>query len=328
MHLKCGSYYYVTKDRKWLKLSRSYREALTAWADIEGVTLTGSTVANAIDRYLLQCMESHADATKREYLRISARLRDTFGAIHLDDVRPHHVAQYLDRHPSKSAANKEVGMLSSNFTFAMRWGWCMDNPCKKVRKHSEPRRTRYIQDSEFAAVRTLAWEHENENGEHPWRSLAVAMDISYLTAFRLTDVIGIKLSDIQENELRIVEGKTKWKARAIMSDELRVVIERATEVRRRVSSIYLIVQREGMPYSSGDFKSAWQRLQRHALTTGAIVERFHFHDIRAKHATDADEIGINAQLALGHVDAATTKRYIRHLRGRKIMPLKGIKGGR
>ena len=90
--------------------------------------------------------------------------------------------------------------------------------------------------------------------------------------------------------------------------KLRAVIERAKRFRRQVSSIYLIVQREGMPYSSGGFKSAWQRLQRYALKTGVIVERFHFHDIRAKHATDADEIGINAQLALGHVDVETTKR--------------------
>lgn len=323
MQLKSGTYYHVLFTRKpaWLKLSRNLQEALVKWAQIEGQNLTGSAVAHALDRYLIECMEKHSETTQREYRRISGRLRMSFGAMRLDDVKPFHIAQYLDRHPHKSSANKEIGMLSSVFAYAVRWGWCTDNPCKKVSKHDEPRRKRYIKDDEFLAVRSLAWEYTNENGEHPWRPLAVAMDISYITTFRLSDVIAIKVSDIEGDELRIREGKTGWKARAPVTEDLQVVINRAMELRHRVCSVYLIMTREGLPYKASGFKSSWQRLQRHALSTGVINERFTFHDVRAKHATDKEEMGFNAMLDLGHMDYATTKRYIRSQLGRKIVPL-------
>lgn len=43
------------------------------------------------------------------------------------------------------------------------------------------------------------------------------MDISYLTSFRLEDVIQLQVQNYEENELRIREDKTGWKARVDMS---------------------------------------------------------------------------------------------------------------
>ena len=333
MRIQSGSYYYdAGKDasgkRKWIRLSRSLSEALLKWAEIEGRNLAGSTVAHALDRYLIECLDELAPVTQREYRRISARLRMTFGHMRLVDVQPPHIARYLDEHPYTVSANKEIGMLSSVFRFAVRWGWCPDNPCRKVERTKDPKRHRYVEDDEFLAVRSLAWEYQNENGEHPWRPLAVAMDISYLATFRLSDVIAIKVSDIEGDELRIREGKTGWKARALITEGLQAVIDRAMHLRRRVCSVYLIVTREGLPYTASGFKSAWQRLQRHALAAGVISERYTFNDIRAKHATDRDELGFDAMLNLGHMDYATTKRYIRSRRGRKIVPLDRLEGGK
>ena len=63
-------------------------------------------------------------------------------------------------------------------------------------------------------------------------------------------------------------------------------------------------------------------MMRTALKKGIITERFTFHDIRAKHATDKDEQDLNAQLALGHVTPGQTAAYIRSRKGRKIDALK------
>ncbi len=68
----------------------------------------------------------------------------------------------------------------------------------------------------------------------------------------------------------------------------------------------------------------WQRTMKKALDEELISERFRFHDIRAKHATDKDEKELNAQIALGHKDVATTKKYIRHPLGRKVKPLDSL----
>ena len=57
------------------------------------------------------------------------------------------------------------------------------------------------------------------------------------------------------------------------------------------------------------------------IKEGIIKERFTEHDIRAKSGTDADASGLDAQALLGHEDAGTTKRYIRHKKAHKVAPL-------
>ncbi len=106
-----------------------------------------------------------------------------------------------------------------------------------------------------------------------------------------------------------------------MTPEPKAVLERARSLRRRVSSLYVICSRNGTPYTESGFKTAWQRVQRRAIIQGTLKQRFTFHDIRAKHATDRDEERFDAQLALGHLDPSMTKRYIRHRRGRLVEPL-------
>lgn len=58
-----------------------------------------------------------------------------------------------------------------------------------------------------------------------------------------------------------------------------------------------------------------------ALAEGIIKERFTEHDIRAKSGADADASGLDAQALLGHEDAGTTRRYIRHKQAYKVAPL-------
>ena len=61
---------------------------------------------------------------------------------------------------------------------------------------------------------------------------------------------------------------------------------------------YLICNRKGQPYSLNGFQSQWQRVMRKAMQKG-LAERFHFHDLRAKSASDdatdqgaADRLGM------------------------------------
>jgi len=84
------------------------------------------------------------------------------------------------------------------------------------------------------------------------------------------------------------------------------------------SAVYIIANERGQAYTSNGFKSNWQRLMNKAIETGAIKNRFTFHDLRAKAGSDA--VG-NAQELLGHASAATTKKVYER-KPTKVRPIR------
>jgi integrase len=80
---------------------------------------------------------------------------------------------------------------------------------------------------------------------------------------------------------------------------------------------YLFEAKQHRPLTESGFKSCWGRMMRAAVADETITkeQRFHFHDIRAKHASDRDDD--LAQLALGHTTPGMTKVYVRNPKGRK-----------
>jgi integrase len=100
-----------------------------------------------------------------------------------------------------------LGLASKIFSYAVRKGFVDDNPCKDIERNNESGRDRYIEDLEYQAVRGFSWTQKR------WKALACAMDISYLTALREGDILKLQLSDIDNEFLRVREGKSGWKAR-------------------------------------------------------------------------------------------------------------------
>lgn len=314
------------------------------WAAVEASqrAYTGNTLADLAAKWrgLLEDPSNpleFATKTRKEWLRMlkenpPSRLLRVFGHMPITSIEPFHIGEYLDKSKSPVAANREIGLLSRMFNWARRKGKMEENPCDGIERNKETGRDMYIEDADYVAIRDFCKDYSNENGHRPWQALAYAMDISYLTSFREGDIIRIQAGHYDADELKVTEGKTGWKARADMTPELAAVIEEARKtLRRRVSALFLITSRDGTPYTESGFKSAWQRMIRKAIELEVIkkADRFTFHDIRAKHATDKDEQGLNAQLALGHPDPKMTAKYIRHRKGRKIDTLRTdlIKGG-
>lgn len=59
-----------------------------------------------------------------------------------------------------------------------------------------------------------------------------------------------------------------------------------------------------------------------AWRTRGVQERYVIQDLRAKHATHKAQMGLSAQLALGHTDPRTTACYVRSPAGRVVVTLK------
>ena len=68
-------------------------------------------------------------------------LKQAFGKTRPEQIKPKHVYTYMDARgaKAKTGANRERSLLSSIFSYLIRWGVVEDNPCKmsKVSKKKQ-----------------------------------------------------------------------------------------------------------------------------------------------------------------------------------------------
>lgn len=207
MYLKHGAYYYVSRENKWTRLSNDKAIAFSKWAEIEGETpresgtekpLTGS-MASLIDKYMIEIAPKKAKSTYTSNLVEAKNLKDVFGKTLVLEVRPMHIAKYLDIRGIKAPirANREISLLSHIFSYAMRWGQIDRNPCLGVARHPEKGRDRYIADLEFEGVKKIASD-----------LIAIVMDFAYITAMRKGDILKLRLDQITDEGIWIKQSKT------------------------------------------------------------------------------------------------------------------------
>ncbi|BCT69255.1 tyrosine-type recombinase/integrase [Nitrosospira sp. NRS527] len=255
-------------------------------------------------------MGSTIPRTYQDNLTEAKTLLAVFGGMRPCDVRPMHVAQYLDVRGKKAPvrANREKSLLSHIFSMAMRWGVVDSNPCRGVARNTEKGRDRYLIDAEFMAVKHIAGDF-----------IATVMDFAYLTALRKGDIFALRLEQITAEGIYIKQGKTGMKQIFEWIPTLREVIARPRALPRPIRGLYLFCTRRGQPYTDAGFKAMWNRVQVKWAESGG--ERFTFHDIRAKALTDAKRHGLDAQALAGHTSSATTDHYIKMKKFRKVTPL-------
>jgi integrase len=297
MHKKGDCYYYVTttKPRKWIRLDKSLAVAKQMWASLEGAGTPG-TFESLANKFLAECTKYLAENTRRNYTSHGNILISVFGHMQLSEIKPHHIGNYLDRHSSPMSANIQIGLMSTMFERALRWGMADTNPCKGVRRNKMKPRDRYITDEEYRAIRNKAPD---------W--LQVAMDISLLTALRESDVLKIKLADIDDQHLTVIQKKTKKRQTYVITEALNSAISKAKALDRgSVRSLYLIFDYSGRRYSEKMLQEKFRKARDEAGISDVV-----FHDIRAKAATDSKGEGLDYQALLGHSKRDMSDRYVK-----------------
>ena len=305
MHQKGGAFYYVTSTtpRRWLPLGSDIADARLKWAEIENGPKDASILAVLIDDWLASAdFASLASSSKKCYSAIARRAKVFFEGAKVGEIRPHHIAAWMDAHPSKTQANLGRALLTNTFKLAVRRGIVDRNPVTEIKRHAIPKRTRYITDEEFKAIRSAA---------HP--VLRAAMDISYVTAARISDILAIRLANIGPDGLLVRQIKTKKLQIFQCSPQLEAVIASAKTIPRPVRGLYLLCTQKGQPYSYATINQWWQEAVARAGVRGAV-----FHDIRGKSATDAKQDGVDYQALLGHSTKAMSDRYIKIDEAQKV----------
>lgn len=316
VYIKHGAYWLVCPD-KWIRLGSTYPEAMTQWAKLTSANARIATMGKLLDRYLLEVSPQKAPATYRSEQFAIAKLRATFGGMPPEDVTAVHIYSYLDMRgkEARRGANIERGVLSHIFTKAIEWGIVKDNPVKHVKRLSQKKRNRYVTDAEFEALKKYASP-----------LVAAAMQLAYLTGLRKADVLGLRLSDLTSDGISVTPDKTEnstgVKLLIEWTEELRRCVEAVKALPRDIRGLHLFSTRNGTPYSTDGFDSIWQRTVKGAFEKGVISERFRFHDLRRKAATDAEKLHGReyARRLLAHATQAMTANYISGVQ--RVQPVK------
>ena len=311
VYLKHDAYYYVTlPERKWIRLGTSESDMYTALAKIKAIDAGAGTMVEYFDRYEKEVIPTKAPRTQLDNLAEIKNLKQAFGKMLPENIKPKHVYAYLDARgvTSKTRANREKSLLSSVFSTMVRWGIVESNPCKVVKSFTEKPRDRYVEDWEYQAVISLASP-----------VLRAAMEIAAITGMRQGDILKLRHADLTDTGIPLTQGKTGKKQIFEWTPALKEALKSARDQKRVAdSAVYIIANERGQAYTSNGFKSNWQRLMNKAIETGAIKNRFTFHDLRAKAGSDA--VG-NAQELLGHASAATTKKVYER-KPAKVRPIR------
>lgn len=309
-YLRRGSYYFAHPDGRWIPLGKNQAEAFRKYGEHMASALDGTTMAAVFARFRLEEIPKLTKSGQRSYLQSMPRLERVFGHMAPTSIKAQHAYQYLDeRKSSPFAANREVQLLGRVMRKAVRWGYIEWSPITRIERHSEPARKRYVTREEFEAVHAIAKP-----------VIQVAMDLAVLTGLRLTNVLGLTLSDCRTDGLHcgkpVKDGKPMvfgW------TPALREVVDRAKQIRRiemkakkahrEPNTLLLLTTRNERGFTSSGFQTAWQRLMRAAVARSLVAESFRFHDLRAV-AADRSKDPVRL---LGHATGAVTARH--YLRG-------------
>lgn len=272
------------------------------------------------DKYEAEYVPELQPRSQRDYKGILVILRKTFGHLTPQEIKPRHVADFINVKKGRIHRNRMVTILSTVYKIAMG-SWCIEmdlvNPCTVVKKWPTKPRERYITDEEFASIRAIACPQ-----------VQIAMDLALLTGQRQSDIVGLTWKQIKaigvarpDWRIEIDQGKTGKKLAIMISPAVETVLKRAKLMEPFWPRTHVIRTKWGKPYTPDGFRALWQRtIRKWESLNGITRDRPHFHDIRAKSISDNASLD-NAYLLAGHIDIKMTRRTYDRNR-RRVEPLR------
>jgi integrase len=254
-------------------------------------------------------MPQKAKSTQRNEGYILPTLAKAFGLMVPANIKPHHVWSYWRERGETSGARHEIRVLSAVMTFAKQCGAVDVNPCEKLGLPTEDPRDRYVTDEEFLAVRGIEFARSKIASRPRIKKLRPEAPA------RERAPQGVALRDRTPPKLQVI----LWTLE--LRELIDLILGHPDFPRLRAA---LICTQTGQPYSGEGFKTMWQRTLDRAVhgvrdpKTGELLEpptleeAFHFHDLRAKSASEAETDQASAD-RLGHSDAKVTRRVYRRL---------------
>lgn len=300
-----GAYYFVSLLGTWKRLSADYSEALRILAGLLGSGAPATNIEMLVARYDAEELTYKAAKTRQGRRQEFKPLVKVFGHMSAEEIEPHHVWNYWKVRGRTEQARHEVRAFSALLTFARRIGArTRPNPCFGLQLPQSKARDHYVTDEAFLFVRDRAQP-----------MMGHAMDLALVGGMDEGTVRTLERKNLTDEGIQFERGKTSQLQLIEWNEELRLVVQAILRERPQLRRA-LICNRKGKAYSPNGFQSQWQRLMRRAKKDG-LKASFHFHDLRAKSASDADS-DQEAADRLGHGDVKLTRRVYRRLPKRAV----------
>jgi integrase len=314
------AFYYNGRDidgrRVEIPLGRDLNQAKRNWAELENTDAPRDTglMRFVFDRYERDIVPTKAPRTQVDNRGALRFLRTVFDTAPIDAITPQFIAQYRDKRSVTAPvrANREIALFSHVWNMAREWGFtAKENPVKGVRKNKEKPRDYYADDEVWAAVYGSAC-----------LELKDAMDLNYLTGQRPADVLKMRMADIKDGALEVVQNKTGKKLKVVLAgSELERVIDRIKA--RKVASLYLVATPQGKPLNQYTLRIRFDQARDKAVAAfpdlADRIKAFQFRDIRPKAASEIDLT--HASKLLGHTEQEITEKVYRRV-GEVVKPTK------
>lgn len=333
-----GKYYYrvppgsehLWEGKKNYLLGSTLPEAYRAWADRVDAVEQMTTVRAIFERYLLEVVPTKSPKTQTENVRQIRTLTEVFGSLPPADIRPQMVYQYVDKRSAKTAAHREIEVLSHALTKAVEWGVIDRHPFKgEVRLKGEKPRDRYVEDWEVIEALKLPSRRKRGSVE----MIQAYIRLKLLTGLARSDLLRLMLTEhVREDGIHVQRHKTMHTTgkRTIYewTPELRQAISEAKASRPVDISPFLFCNGSGQGYfdeskgTANGWDSMWGRFMDRVLSETQVEQRFTEHDLRAKCASDAETLE-QARALLQHADGRTTARVYRR-KAERVKPGRGI----
>jgi len=267
------------------------------------------TVAEAIDRYLVDCLPRRQKNTQTTASQLEW-WKWELGSLSIAHLTPSVVSECRDRllntptvrgQRSEATVNRYLAAFSCVLNVASKeWGWINESPMGGVRRLREPRgRVRFLEKDELDSLLRACLESSN-------RFLHTIVLLAVSTGMRKGEMLGLRWRDI--------ELESGW---AILHDTKNGERRRVTLRGVALSSLRSLCRSEGdagslvfsAPYGDKpiNFRASWD-----AVLKKAGIDDFRFHDLRHCAASYLVMSGAStAEVAeiLGHKTLQMVKRY-------------------
>jgi hypothetical protein len=283
---------------------------LRKYAQIVGQIGKPTTLADVIDKYLIEVVPSLAPRTQEDYRAYCAMLKKGLGHNLPDEVTINDLYDYHDARQAPVRANREITVLGVVYRHAIRWRSAKINPVRDFLFTAERGRDRIVSGTErrrFGRGYSPKW-------------LRGYLTLKLLTGRRQGELLKLTLFSEKPSGIafRILKKRKERELIVQWTPRLRRVWKWLKSLPRPKDKPHIFIGERGKPVNARSLKSVWQRAMQKWGRDGN--DRFWEHDLRAftAGAAESDE---RARELLDHGSLSTTRKSYRRTTA-KVRPLR------